>query len=106
MGDIFAGLGAGAKDPRAATLWKLAAALFQAQSLDLLAPDVFSKRVISRLLALLRAFESGTGEVSELLARDLLFFCAQAKAPATERSAPRLSAALQAYGLTPDGGDD
>jgi chemosensory pili system protein ChpA (sensor histidine kinase/response regulator) len=106
MGDIFAGLGAGAKDPRAATLWKLAAALFQAQSLDLLAPDVFSKRVISRLLALLRAFESGTGEVSELLARDLLFFCAQAKAPATERSAPRLSAALQAYGLTPDGGCD
>ena len=106
MGDIFAGLGAGAKDPRAATLWKLAAALFQAQSLDLLAPDVFSKRVISRLLALLRAFESGTGEVSELLARDLLFFCAQAKAPANDRSAPRLSAALQAYGLTPDGGCD
>ncbi len=106
MGDIFAGLGAGAKDPRAATLWKLAAAVFQAQSLDLLAPDVFSKRLISRLLALLRAFESGTGEVSELLARDLLFFCAQAKAPATERSAPRLSAALLAYGLTPDGGCD
>ena len=106
MGDIFAGLGAGAKDPRAATLWKLAAAVFQAQSLDLLAPDVFSKRVVSRLLSLLRAFENGTGEVSELLARDLLFFCAQAKAPATERSAPRLSAALQAYGLTPNGGCD
>lgn len=106
MGDIFAGLGAGAKDPRASTLWKLAAALFQSQSQDLLAPDVFSKRVVSRLLALLRAFESGTGEVSELLARDLLFFCAQAKAPATERSAPRLSAALLAYGLASDGGCD
>ncbi len=106
MGDIFAGLGAGAKDPRAATLWKLAAAVFQAQSQDLLVPDVFSKRVVSRLLSLLRAFESGSGELSELLARDLLFFCAQAKAPSTERSAPRLSAALQAYGLTPDGGCD
>ena len=106
MGDIFAGLGAGAKDTRAATLWKLAAALFEAQSQDLLAPDVFSKRVISRLLSLLRAFESGVGELSEPLARDLLFFCAQAKAPATERSAPRLSAALLAYGLTPDGGCD
>jgi chemosensory pili system protein ChpA (sensor histidine kinase/response regulator) len=106
MSDIFAGLGAGAKDPRAATLWKLAAALFQAQSQDLLAPDVFSKRVVSRLLTLLRAFESGNGEVSELLARDLLFFCAQAKAPATERSAPRLSAVLEAYGLTPNAGID
>ena len=106
MGDIFAGLGAGAKDPRAATLWKLAAAVFQAQSQALLVPDVFSKRVVSRLLALLRAFENGTGEVSEPLARDLLFFCAQAQAPATERSAPRLSAALLAYGLASDGGCD
>ena len=106
MGDIFAGLGAGAQDVRTATLWKLAAGMFQAQSQELLTPDVFSKRVVSRLLALLRAFEGGVGEVSETLARDLLFFCAQATAPVTELSAPRLSAVLEAYGLSPNDGVD
>ena len=106
MGDIFAGLGAGAQDVRTATLWKLAAGMFQAQSQELLTPDVFSKRVVSRLLALLRAFEGGVGEVSETLARDLLFFCARATAPVTELSAPRLSAVLEAYGLSPNDGVD
>lgn len=99
MSDICAGLGAGADEPRTATLWALAAAMFEAQSQGLLTPDVFSKRVASRLLAQLRIFERGGLEVSERLARDLLFFCAQATSPGDGRKAPRLAAVRQAYGL-------
>ena len=99
MIDIFAGLGAGASDARAATLWKLAAAMFEAQSQGLLKPDVFSTRVVSRLLALLRSFERGGVDVPDLLARDLLFFCAQADRPGEGGRAPRLAAVRLAYGL-------
>ncbi len=106
MIDIFAGLGAGASDERAATLWKLAAAMFEAQSQGLLKPDVFSTRVVSRLLAVLRSFERGAAEVPELLARDLLFFCAQADGPGDAGSAPRLAAVRQAYGLERHVGTD
>jgi chemosensory pili system protein ChpA (sensor histidine kinase/response regulator) len=99
MIDIFAGLGAGASDARAATLWKLAAAMFEAQSQGLLKPDVFSTRVVSRLLALLRSFERGGADVPDLLARELLFFCAQADRPGEGDTAPRLAAVRLAYGL-------
>ena len=99
MSDIFAGLGAGTDHLHTSTLWKLAAAMFEAQSQGLLSPDVFSKRVASRLLAQLRIFERGGREVSERLARDLLFFCAQADSPGDGRKAPRLAAVRQAYDL-------
>ncbi|MFM9917360.1 MAG: Hpt domain-containing protein [Rhizobacter sp.] len=99
MSDICAGLGAGTDHPQISTLWKLAAAMFEAQSQGLLSPDVFSKRVASRLLAQLRIFERGGREVSERLARDLLFFCAQADSPGDGRKAPRLAAVRQAYDL-------
>ncbi len=99
MSEICAGLGAGTAHPQTSTLWKLAAAMFEAQSQGLLAPDVFSKRVASRLLAQLRIFERGGREVSERLARDLLFFCAQAASPGDGRKAPRLAAVRQAYDL-------
>jgi len=80
-------------------MWKLAAAVFEAQSQGLLQPDVFLKRVESRLLAQLRIVERGEGDVSERLAQDLLFFCAQATAPGAGKAAPRLAAVRQAYGL-------
>lgn len=99
MSHIFAGLGAGTDNPQAATLWKLAAAMFEAQATGLLSPDVFSKRVASRLLAQLRILERGGSEISEPLARDLLFFCAQADSPGDGRRAPRLAAVRQAYDL-------
>ena len=99
MSHIFAGLGAGTDHPHAATLWKLAAAMFEAQAAGLLSPDVFSKRVASRLLAQLRILERGGNEVSEPLARDLLFFCAQASSPGDGRKAPRLATVRKAYDL-------
>ena len=112
LSDVCAGLGAGADtgdlrvpaNPRAATLWKLAAAVFEAQSMGLLKADLFSKRVASRLLAQLRLIahsngEHSTAEVSERLAQDLLFFCAQASPPSAGKPAARLEAARHAYGL-------
>ena len=102
MSDICAGLGAGAQDLQVATLWKLASAVFEAQAHGLLGFDVFSKRVASRLLSQFRILERGDTEVSQRLAQDLLFFCAQSASPGDGRKAPRLAAARQAYGLVHD----
>ena len=99
MSEGCAGLGAAASDPQVATLWKLAAAVFEAQGLGLLGFDVFSKRVASRLLAQFRVLERGGNDVSERLAQDLLFFCAQAQSPGDGRHAPRLATVRQVYGL-------
>ena len=99
MSEISAGLGAGATQIHIATLWKLAAAVFEAQAHGLLGFDVFSKRVASRLLAQYRIIARGESEVSERLAQDLLFFCAQSASPGDGRSSPRLAAVRQGYDL-------
>ncbi|MEO8152230.1 MAG: Hpt domain-containing protein [Rhizobacter sp.] len=99
MSDICASLGAGASSMPASTLWKLAAAFFESQAHGFLKADVFSKRIASRLLAQFRVFERGETDVSERLAQDLLFFCAQSASPGDGRKAPRLAAVRQAYGL-------
>jgi chemosensory pili system protein ChpA (sensor histidine kinase/response regulator) len=98
MSDLCEALAAGSAHPQSATLWKLAAAMFEAQAAGLLEPDVFSRRVAARLLAQLRIVERGNSDMSERLAQDLLFFCAQASAPEAG-NAPRLSAVRDAYGL-------
>ena len=100
MSDLCAGLAAGANDLAAATLWTLASGFFQGQAMGLVANDVFSKRVASRLLAQLRIFERGETEVSERLAQDLLFFCAQCALPTDGRQAQRVALVREAYGLT------
>ena len=99
MSEGCAGLGAAATDLQVATLWKLASAVFEAQAHGLLGFDVFSKRVASRLLAQYRVLERGQNEVSERLAQDLLFFCAQSDSPGDGRRAPRLAAVRQVYAL-------
>lgn len=99
MSDLCAGLGAGAVQTQVATLWKIAAAVFEAQAHGLLGFDVFSKRLGSRLLSQYRVLERGETEVSERLAQDLLFFCAQSASPGDGRKSPRLAAVRQAYGL-------
>ena len=99
LSDICAGLGAGSTSLQAATLWKLAAAVFEAQTDGLLKADVFTKRVASRLLAQLRVVERGDGDVSERLAQDLLFFCAQTHSSGDGRLAGRLASVRLAYGL-------
>ena len=98
MSDICAGLAAGSAHPQVRTFWNLAAALFEAQHHGLLAFDVFTKRVASRLLAQFRILQRGDSDVSERLARDVLFFCSQAGV-AGRAKVPRLTAVRSAFGL-------
>jgi chemosensory pili system protein ChpA (sensor histidine kinase/response regulator) len=99
MSDLCASLAAGSgSETRLATLWRLAAALFEAQASSLLRGDVFVKRAAPRLLAQVRA-GAHPADVSERLAQDLLFFCARAEAPSAAHPSPRLAAAREAYGL-------
>jgi chemosensory pili system protein ChpA (sensor histidine kinase/response regulator) len=94
MSDLFAGLAAGSKD-RLATLWQLAAGVYEAQAKGLLKVDLYGKRLASRLLAQLRAGEGA--DPSDRLAQDLLFFCAQAVPSAGKDAGPRLAAVRKAF---------
>ena len=98
LSDLCAGLGAAAEG-RLAELWKLSAAFYEAQAAGLLQPDVFAKRISSRLLAQLRLSIAGQTEVSDRLAQDVLFFCAHARAPDDKHPAPRLQAVREVYEL-------
>jgi len=98
MSDIAAGLAAGSDHPQVRTFWNLAAAMFEAQHHGLVGFDVFTKRVASRLLAQFRILQRGDSDVSERLARDVLFFCSQAGV-AGRLKVPRLAAVREAYGL-------
>src|SRR6187455_3607286 len=99
MGEICAGLGAGSAHPQVRTFWNLAAAMFEAQHHGLLPFDVFTKRVASRLLAQFRILSRGDSDVSERLARDVLFFCAQSAPAGRGIRVPRLAAVRDAYGF-------
>ena len=110
LSDLFAGLAAGSRasaSPGAerwlSTSWQLASAFFEAQSQGLLHLDPYSKRIPSRLLAQMRMRERGNagpvGDVSQRLAQDLLFFCAQSASPGDGRRAPRLAAVRLAWNL-------
>ena len=117
LSDLFASLAARAQQDEAArgnerwlaTLWQMASAFFEAQAQGLLRPDVYSKRMASRLLAQMRmserADEAGSstqlGEISQRLAQDLLFFCAQAASPGDGRRAPRLAAVRHGHHALP-----
>ncbi len=111
LSELFAGLAAGSDKKRRhiGTLWHMAAAFFEAQGQHLLVPDMYSKRIASRLLAQLRMSEhvddasarpDAGADVSQRLAQDLLFFCAQATSPGNGRKAPRLLAVRQAWNLS------
>ncbi|WP_164963987.1 Hpt domain-containing protein [Rubrivivax sp. JA1026] len=97
MGEVCASLAAGTQG-RLSTLWRLAAAFFEAQARGLLSSDVYTKRIASRLLSQLRTTMRDADEVSDRLAQDLLFFCAHARAPAGGE-APRLAAVREAWRL-------
>ena len=99
MSEICAGLGAGSAHPQVRTFWNLAAGMFEAQHHGLLGFDVFTKRAASRLLAQFRLLQRGDSDVSERLARDVLFFCAQAAPAPGGVTLPRLAAVRAAYGF-------
>ncbi len=106
LSELFAGLAGAALAPgeaaaapnrRLATLWQLAAGFFEALAGGWLQPDMYSKRIGSRLLAQLRAGEQA--EPSERLARDLLFFCSQAVSSEAVPAGSRLAAVRHGHGL-------
>jgi chemosensory pili system protein ChpA (sensor histidine kinase/response regulator) len=99
MSDIFAGLGAGSDQAQTASLWKMAAGAFEAQAAGLFNSDLYSKRLASRLLTQLRIVSRGQSDVSERLAQDILFFCAQAVPEAGGAVLPRLRAVRLAWHL-------
>ena len=99
LSELFAGLAGAAlaSNRRLATLWQLAAGFFEALAGGWLQPDMYSKRIGSRLLAQLRAGEQA--EPSERLARDLLFFCSQAVSSEAVPAGSRLAAVRHGHGL-------
>jgi chemosensory pili system protein ChpA (sensor histidine kinase/response regulator) len=96
--DVCLGLAAGQEALEGRAFWKIAAAYFEALALKLCPPDVYVKRAASRVLMQYTSLAKGSAEVSDRLAQDLLFFCAQA-VPTDAASAPVLAAVRQAYGL-------
>lgn len=78
--------------------WKIAAAYFDAVANELLGSDVYVRRAASRILMQYASLAKGDTSVSERLAQDLLFFCAQAVS-ARASDTPVLSAVRSAYAL-------
>ncbi len=97
MSDLCAALGEG-QGGRLSTLWKLAAAVYDAQRAQRLKTDVYLKRLGPRLLGLARGVAESS-QTLDLLLRDLLFHCAHAEAGGDEAESPRLDAVQRVYGF-------
>lgn len=93
------GFSARQADRQPRIFWKIAAAYFEALEHDLLASDIYARRAASRILLQYAALGKGDNTVSERLAQDLLFFCAQA-ASSQASETPTLSAVRSSYGLS------
>lgn len=96
--DICLGLAAGEQALEPRVFWKICAAYFEALAQKLCVADVYVKRAASRVLLQYATLARGDQTVSDRLAQDLLFFCAQS-VPASDSDAPVLAAVRRAYGL-------
>ncbi len=76
--------------------WRIAAGFFDAIATGSLQGDVYVKRTVSRILIQLATHVKGDLAVSDRLAQDLLFFCAQSQPKVL---APLLGEVRMAYGL-------
>ena len=95
---ISLGFSAAQVDRQPRIFWKIAAAFFEAVAHNLLGSDIYSRRAASRILLQYAALAKGDPAISDRLAQDLLFFCAQA-VPSRAGDTPVLSAVRLAYGL-------
>jgi chemosensory pili system protein ChpA (sensor histidine kinase/response regulator) len=86
-----------ARQPR--IFWKICAAYFEAIGQGLLPLDIYVKRAASRVLLQYASLAKGELGVSDRLAQDLLFFCAQA-VPDHEADASALVAVRKAWSLS------
>lgn len=105
MCDLCLGLAAAQNELQPRTFWNIAASVFEALAQDILATDVYVKRVASRVLMQYTSLSKGNSAISDRLVLDLLFFCAQSR-PEPTGLAPHLAAVRSAYGLTAMGPAD
>ena len=98
MRDTCLGFVAGQTDRQARGFWKLSAGFFEAFSQGLFTPDVYVKRVASRVLMQYATLTKGDPSIADQLVQDLLFFCAQASSP-TPGQAPALEAVRKTFTL-------
>ncbi len=96
--DASLGFAAAQTDPRPRAFWKIGAGFFEAFSLGLFQPDVYVKRVASRILMQYASLAKGEPAPADRLVQDLLFFCAQAK-DCVPGQAPALEAVRQVFAL-------
>ncbi|TFZ06470.1 hybrid sensor histidine kinase/response regulator [Ramlibacter henchirensis] len=92
------GLAAGEEPRQPRIFWKICAGYFEALALGLLPADVYVKRAASRVLLQYATLAKGDTGLSDRLAQDLLFFCAQA-VPKQPADGPALAAVRAAYSL-------
>ncbi|MFN4117449.1 Hpt domain-containing protein [Acidovorax sp.] len=98
--DTCLGFVAAHSDRQSRAFWKICAGFFEAFGSGLLPPDVYVKRVASRVLMQYATLAKGDPTIADRLVQDLLFFCSQAK-PADSASSdlPSLMAVRQAFAL-------
>ncbi|WCM87528.1 hybrid sensor histidine kinase/response regulator [Acidovorax sp. NCPPB 3576] len=100
--DICLAFVASQSDRQSRAFWKICAGFFEALSKGRLNPDLYVKRVASRVLMQYATLAKGDPTIADRLVQDLLFFCSQARPlaadePAADGSA--LQAVRQAFGL-------
>ena len=98
MRDTCLGFAASQTDRHSRGFWKLSAGFFEAFQQGLFVPDVYVKRVASRVLMQYATMTKGETEIADRLVQDLLFFCSQARQPETGQ-APALEAVRKTFAL-------
>lgn len=96
--DLCAGFVAAQTDRQSRAFWKICAGFFEAFGRGLFTPDVYAKRVASRILMQYATLARGDSAIADRLVQDLLFFCSQAQ-PSEGEEVPYLRAVRKAFGL-------
>ena len=96
--DISLGFAAAQKALEPRVFWKICGAYCEALAHGLFPTDVYVKRATSRILTQYATLARGDQSVSDRLAQDLLFFCAQS-VPKQPAQTPVLVAVRAAFGL-------
>ena len=100
--DICLAFVASQADRQSRAFWKICAGFFEALAQGRLSPDLYVKRVASRVLMQYATLAKGDPTIADRLVQDLLFFCSQAKPLASDEVAgdgSALQAVRQAFGL-------
>ncbi|MEP6965544.1 MAG: Hpt domain-containing protein, partial [Polaromonas sp.] len=97
LSNLSLGFSVNQADKRVRIFWIIAAAYFEALAIDVLSPDLYVRRAASRILLQYTSLAKGDISISDRLAQDLIFFCAQAASDGGDH--PVLSAVRSAYGL-------